>query len=190
MKSFILASGSPRRKELLEQAHYSFSIQTSAVEEIVKEGLSPAEVVQQLAKQKAEDVWSKAKDAVVLGSDTVVAFEDKILGKPENEEEAKAMLQMLSGHTHSVYTGVAICSQEGVMTFYEKTDVEFYSLSEEDIRMYIRSGEPFDKAGSYGIQGFGAFLVKRIVGDYFAVVGLPLARTMRELKKIGITPNM
>ncbi|KHF40943.1 Maf family protein [Halalkalibacter okhensis] len=190
MKSFILASGSPRRKELLEQAHYSFSIQASTVEEIVKAGSTPEEVVLQLANQKAEDVWSKAKDSIVLGSDTVVAFGDHILGKPENEQEAIAMLEMLSGHTHSVYTGVSICSSEGVTTFYEKTDVEFYHLSKEDIEMYIRSGEPFDKAGSYGIQGFGAFLVKRIMGDYFAVVGLPLARTMRELKKCGITPNM
>ncbi|MDT8859521.1 Maf family protein [Alkalihalobacillus sp. MEB130] len=190
MKSFILASGSPRRKELLEQAHYSFSIETSTVEEIVEEGLTPEEVVQQLAKQKAEDVWSNQKDAIVLGSDTVVAFGRHILGKPKDANDAKSMLQMLSGQTHSVYTGVALSSSEGTVTFYEKTDVEFYPLSDEELEMYIRSGEPFDKAGSYGIQGFGAFLVKRIVGDYFSVVGLPLARTVRELKKLGITPNM
>ncbi|MFC0469422.1 Maf family protein [Halalkalibacter kiskunsagensis] len=190
MKSFILASGSPRRKELLEQAHYSFSVKTSHVIEKVEEGLSPAEVVQQLASQKAEEVWKKNKEAIVLGSDTVVAFGDEILGKPEDKEEAQAMLTMLSGHTHSVYTGVALYSQEGNKMFYEKTDVEFYSLSDDDIAMYIRSGEPFDKAGSYGIQGFGAYLVKRIIGDYFAVVGLPIAKTMRELQKLGITPNM
>ncbi|GAE34955.1 Maf family protein [Halalkalibacter akibai] len=190
MKSFILASGSPRRKELLQQAHLSFSIETSTVEEIVEEGLKPEEVVQQLALQKAKDVWSKHPQALVLGSDTVVAYQSDILGKPADEKEAKAMLETLSGNIHSVYTGVALCSQEETITFYEKTDVEFYPLSEEDIEMYIRSGEPFDKAGSYGIQGFGAFLVKRIIGDYFAVVGLPLAKTVRELRKRGIHPNM
>jgi septum formation protein len=190
MKSFILASGSPRRKELLEQAHYVFSIEASTIIEIVEEGLPPADVVQQLASQKAEDVWSRNKEAVVLGSDTVVAFGNNILGKPQDKEEAEAVLRMLSGHTHSVYTGVALCSSDGINTFYEKTDVEFYPLSEGDIAMYIRSGEPFDKAGSYGIQGFGAYLVKRIIGDYFAVVGLPLAKTMRELQKLGITPKV
>ncbi|WP_332689512.1 Maf family protein [Halalkalibacter lacteus] len=190
MKSFILASGSPRRKELLEQAHYVFSIETSTVIEEVEEGLSPADVVMQLASQKAEDVWVTNKDAIVLGSDTVVAFGDNILGKPQDEKEAEVMLRLLSGHTHSVYTGVALYSREGNKIFYEKTDVEFYPLSDDDISMYIRSGEPFDKAGSYGIQGFGAYLVKRIIGDYFSVVGLPLAKTMRELQKLGITPNM
>jgi septum formation protein len=190
MKTFILASGSPRRKELLLQSHFSFSIETSNVEEIVDERQSPAEVVQQLALQKAKDVWSKNDQAIVLGADTVVAFHGDILGKPSDEQEARTMLQKLSGHTHSVYTGVAICSSHEMETFYEKTDVEFYSLSEEEITMYIRSGEPFDKAGSYGIQGFGAFLVKRIVGDYFTVVGLPLARTIRELRRRGIHPNM
>lgn len=190
MKSFILASGSPRRKELLQQAHYSFQIKTSTVEEIVEEGLSPAEVVEQLALLKAKDIWSQTKDEVVIGADTVVAIDDAILGKPYDENDAKAMLQKLSGNTHSVYTGVAICSAEGDETFSEKTDVEFYTLSDEDIEMYIRSKEPFDKAGSYGIQGFGAFLVKRIIGDYYTVVGLPLAKTIRELRKKGIHPNM
>ncbi|GAE27673.1 septum formation protein Maf [Halalkalibacter wakoensis JCM 9140] len=190
MKPFILASGSPRRKELLEQAHIPFSIQTSTIEETVEEGLAPAEVVQQLAKQKAEDVWSTHQESIVLGSDTVVAFGEQLLGKPKDEGEARATLQMLSGQTHSVYTGVAICSAEGTITFYEKTDVEFYPLTDDEISMYIRSHEPFDKAGSYGIQGFGAFMVKRIVGDYFAVVGLPLARTIRELKKFGIVPTL
>ncbi|WP_227936712.1 Maf family protein [Alkalihalobacillus deserti] len=190
MKSFILASGSPRRKELLQQAHYSFEIQTSTVEEKVEEGLTPAEVVEQLAFQKAKNVWLQNKDMIVLGADTVVAFGDLILGKPRDEQDAKVMLQSLSGQTHSVYTGVAICSAEGIETFFEKTDVKFYSLSDEDIAMYLRSKEPFDKAGSYGIQGFGAYLVKQIIGDYYTVVGLPLAKTMRELRKKGIHPNM
>ncbi len=190
MPPFILASGSPRRKELLEQAHYSFTIQTSTIEEQVEVGLHPAKVVEQLAKQKAEDVWSTNEEAVVLGSDTVVVFGNNILGKPIGEEDAKSMLRLLSGNVHSVYTGVALCFPKGVKTFYEKTDVEFYPLSEEEIEMYIRSGEPFDKAGAYGIQGFGAYLVKRVMGDYFTVVGLPLAKTMRALKDVGISPKI
>ncbi|MFC0557815.1 Maf family protein [Halalkalibacter alkalisediminis] len=189
MKSFILASGSPRRKELLEQAYFSFQIQTSTIVETVEEGLTPKEVVEQLALQKAKNVWSQNQDAVILGADTVVAIDDVILGKPHDEEEAKAMLERLSGRTHSVYTGVAICSPSGLETFSEQTDVEFYPLTDEDIAMYIRSREPFDKAGGYGIQGFGAFLVKRIIGDYYTVVGLPLAKTIRELRKIEIHPN-
>ena len=190
MKSFILASGSPRRKELLQQAHFTFQIQTSEIEETVEEGLTPKEVVEQLALQKAKDVWTRNQETIVVGADTVVAIDDAILGKPHNEQEAKAMLKKLSGRTHSVYTGVAICSVSGVETFSEQTDVEFYPLSDEDIAMYIRSNEPFDKAGSYGIQGFGAFLVKRIIGDYYTVVGLPLAKTIRELRKKEIHPNM
>lgn len=190
MLPFILASGSPRRKELLEQAHYSFTIQTSAIEEKVELGLTPEEVVEQLAKQKAEDIWTVNQHAVVLGSDTVVAYGDEILGKPSCDEEARAMLRLLSGNVHRVYTGVTICSPKGISSFYEKTDVEFYPLSEDDIAMYIRSGEPFDKAGAYGIQGFGAYLVKQIIGDYFAVVGLPLAKTMRALKDVGISPEI
>ncbi|ARK31594.1 Maf family protein [Halalkalibacter krulwichiae] len=189
MKSFILASGSPRRKELLQQVHYSFEVKTSDVEEKVEKGLTPSEVVQQLALQKAEDVWSKHPTEIVLGADTVVAYDNEILGKPMDEQDAGAMLRKLSGSTHSVYTGVAICSPNGKDTFYEKTDVEFYPLTEDEINMYVKSGEPNDKAGSYGIQGFGAFLVKRIIGDYFSVVGLPLAKTVRELRKRGIHPD-
>ncbi|NEU29774.1 septum formation inhibitor Maf [bacterium LRH843] len=190
MPPFILASGSPRRRELLEQAHYSFTIQTSTIEEKVEQGLTPAEVVEQLAKQKAEDVWSKNQHAVVLGSDTIVAFEDEILGKPRSEAEAISMLQRLSASSHYVYTGVALFSPNKMITFHEKTAVEFYPLTEEDIAMYVRSNEPFDKAGAYGIQGFGAYLVKQIIGDYFTVVGLPLARTMRALKEVGIYPTI
>ncbi|MCM3715094.1 Maf family protein [Halalkalibacter oceani] len=189
MHSLILASGSPRRKELLQQVHLSFNVVPSMISEQIEPTLSPEEAVKQLAYQKAEDVWKQHRDAVVLGSDTVVAFQDTILGKPKDEREARQMLTLLSGRTHSVYTGVTLCSQAGTTTFFEKTEVEFYSLTEEEIAMYVESGEPLDKAGAYGIQGFGAFLVKQIKGDYYTVVGLPLARTLRELKKLGIVPS-
>ncbi|TWI57102.1 Maf family protein [Halalkalibacter nanhaiisediminis] len=190
MNPFILASGSPRRKELLKQARYSFEIQTSTIEEKIEVGLSPANVVEQLAQQKAEDVWAGNQQAVVLGADTVVVFGNAILGKPSDATEARSMLRKLSGNVHHVYTGVAICSKKGITTFSEKTEVEFYPLSEEDIEMYIRSGESFDKAGAYGIQGFGAYLIKQMIGDYFTVVGLPLAKTMRALKDVGISPKV
>lgn len=189
MKPFILASGSPRRKELLEQVHYSFEIQTSAVDETIEVGLSPAEVVQQLAMRKAKDVFKTATNSVVLGSDTLVVNDDQILGKPSDENEARETLRLLSGRTHHVYTGVAIYSSSDVISFFERTTVEFYPLSDDEIEMYIQSGEPFDKAGSYGIQGLGAYLVKQMTGDYYSVVGLPLAKTMRALKTVGIIPN-
>ncbi|MCM3759767.1 Maf family protein [Alkalihalobacillus oceani] len=189
MHSLILASGSPRRKELLQQVHLSFSVVPSTITEHIDQALSPEEAVSRLAFQKAEDVWKQHRNAVVLGSDTVVAFQDTILGKPKNEHEACEMLALLSGQTHAVYTGVTLYSQTDTITFFEKTEVEFYPLSEEEIAMYVRSGESLDKAGAYGIQGFGAFLVKQIKGDYYTVVGLPLARTIRELKKLGIVPS-
>jgi len=183
----ILASGSPRRKELLENVNIPFDVVVSEVEEVVDESLTPSEVVKSLALQKAHDVAVKYPDSVVLGSDTVVVYEEQILGKPENEEDSYRMLKMLSGHTHHVLTGVAIISDKETTTFYEKTEVTFWELSDQEIRTYIASGEPADKAGSYGIQQLGSSLVKRINGDYFAVVGLPVARTIRELRKFGFT---
>ncbi|WP_088103707.1 Maf family protein [Halalkalibacter urbisdiaboli] len=190
MKPFILASSSPRRKELLEQAFYSFTIQTSKIEEVVNPTLKPHEIVSQLAEQKVKDVLARYPEATVLGADTIVVYDEEILGKPTNERDAKETLRKLSGRTHQVFTGVSIQKTENKTTFYQKTDVSFYELSEEDIDMYIRTKEPFDKAGSYGIQGFGAYLVKEIIGDYFSVVGLPLSKTMRELKSFGIFPTL
>lgn len=190
MKPFILASGSPRRKELLMQARYTFSIQTSDVDETVNPQLTPSEVVCELARKKAEAVAQNHPDAVVLGSDTVVVCNDQILGKPSDAAEAKAMLTSLSDRDHSVLTGVAICEKGEVTTFFEETVVHFYRLSEEDIDQYLETGEPFDKAGGYGIQGFGAYLVHSISGDYNTVVGLPLAKTMRKLKRFNIHPNI
>jgi septum formation protein len=190
MKSFILASGSPRRKELLQQARYTFSIQTSDIDEIVEPHLTPSEVVCELARQKAEAVAKTNQDAVVLGSDTIVVCNDQILGKPKDQNEAREMLERLSDRDHSVLTGVAISEKCETITFFEETVVHFYPLTNEEIEQYLQTGEPFDKAGSYGIQGFGAYLVQSISGDYNNVVGLPLAKTMRELQAFHIYPTI
>lgn len=184
MRKLVLASGSPRRSELLANANLSFEVVVSEVDEQVDPNLAPAEIVQSLALQKAEDVAKRLSgDVVVLGADTIVTLNNQILGKPKGEAEARNMLQQLSGKEHFVYTGVAIVSNTKTQTFYEKTSVQFWQLTEHEIDNYISSGEPFDKAGAYGIQKLGSTLVKRIEGDYFTVVGLPISRTVRELKK-------
>jgi septum formation protein len=177
----ILASGSPRRRELLTQADIEYEVCPADIEENTNETL-PAKVVEDLSRQKAMAVAADHVGQIVLAADTVVAFDDKILGKPADEEDAFRMLTELSGRTHQVYTGVTIVAEDGsIKTFSECTDVTMYENSEEQIRAYIESGEPMDKAGAYGIQGLGAVLVERISGDYNNVVGLPLARVYREL---------
>jgi septum formation protein len=185
MSNLILASQSPRRKELLQQIQLSFSIMSSNVDETVAPHLKPHEVVMELALKKAKEISAKHPESYVLGSDTVVAQGECILGKPQSEEEAREMLVMLSGKTHSVYTGVAILYGEKQSLFYEKTDVTFWELTSQEIDEYIASEEPFDKAGAYGIQGLGAKLVKEVKGDYFSVVGLPLSRVYRALREMG-----
>ncbi|WP_280769775.1 Maf family protein [Salipaludibacillus daqingensis] len=183
MKPFVLASQSPRRKQLLEQAGLSFTIIPSDVEEIVPESYTPKETVASLAHQKATDVFSRNPDKLILAADTIVVIDDKILGKPADAHQAYEMLQQLSGRDHHVLTGVTILSQEKEMTFVEKTHVHFFPLTSEEITSYINSGEPFDKAGGYGIQGLGSTLVEKINGDYFTVVGLPIAKVVRALKQ-------
>lgn len=185
MQNLILASSSPRRKELLENLQLTFQTVSSDVDENYNPEWSPEEIVMELAYRKAETVSKVHPASFVIGSDTVVVRDQTILGKPENREEAFSMLKSLSGRSHSVYTGVAIVSDSNEYKFFEKTDVEFWELSDDEINDYLDTGEPFDKAGAYGIQGFGSLLVKKISGDYFSVVGLPVARTIRELKKAG-----
>ncbi|QOR65694.1 septum formation inhibitor Maf [Cytobacillus suaedae] len=185
MKRLILASGSPRRKELLNNLHIPFEISVSDIEEVVDQQLVPEQVVMSLAEQKARDVAKNYPDDIVLGADTIVVFDDQILGKPKDKRESYTMLHMLSGQVHEVLTGVAIIVDGEPITFYERTEVEFWDLTDEEIWEYINSGEPADKAGSYGIQELGSVLVKRINGDYFSVVGLPISRTIRELQKKG-----
>lgn len=185
MQHLILASSSPRRKELLENLHLTFEISSSEVDESFTLGLPPEQIVVDLAIRKAKVIADQHRTAFVIGADTIVVANDRILGKPENDAEAIEMLSMLSGKTHAVYTGVAIIHGEKEVGFFEKTEVTFWPLTEAEIQAYIKSGEPFDKAGGYGIQGFGSMLVKQISGDYFAVVGLPVSRTVRELRKAG-----
>lgn len=188
MKKLILASQSPRRKQLLEQVRIPFSIFPSDVDEAYDKNESPQKIVQLLAEKKAEYVLEKMDGAVVIGSDTLVVLDDEILGKPKDDNDAKRMLKQLSGRTHSVVTGVAILSKEKRVTFTVETFVSFYELSDDEIEYYVKTKEPLDKAGAYGIQGIGALLVKEMRGDYFSVVGLPIARVVRELAQFGITP--
>jgi len=203
----VLASGSPRRSELLKQVGIEFEVIPAQGEEDTKE-TAPERVVTELSKQKALEVAERLREAdaaekthtpwmsnapdnkcgeetIVIAADTIVAFDGRILGKPQSKEDAVKMLKMLSDHTHQVFTGVTICrfNSGECKSFFEKTDVVFYPLSEKQILDYVATGEPMDKAGAYGIQGKGAVLVKKINGDYNNVVGLPLARLCRELEK-------
>lgn len=181
MSKIILASASPRRKELMELVGYDFEVICADIVEVVPEEAMPQEVVMSLALQKAQAVAAEHKEAVVIGSDTVVALDGKILGKPHSEQEACEMLRSLSGRTHKVFTGVAIVCGGKVKNFFDETDVEFYSLGDDEIKKYVATGEPTDKAGAYGIQGKGSVLVKRINGDFFSVMGLPIAKLYREM---------
>ena len=204
MSQMILASASPRRKELLEQIGAEFVICPAKGEEVITE-TDPSAVVMELSQQKAEEVaygvliyneqhadLATPQDILVIGADTVVAYENQILGKPKDEEDARRMLTMLSGKTHSVYTGVTFVfidkeGRTGEHCYFEKTDVCMYPLKEEEIDRYIQSGDPMDKAGSYGIQGRFAIHIKEIRGDYNNVVGLPVARLYQELQKLGVS---
>lgn len=186
-KRFIVASASPRRRELLSMLGFDFDMIPSEADENLPQGILPDAAVSELAQRKAMCVQKAHTDAVVLGCDTVVALDKKILGKPHDEREAFEMLRMLSGKTHCVYTGVCITDSEKTENFCECAEVEFYELSDETIRSYIATGEPMDKAGSYGIQGLGSVLVKRINGDYFTIVGLPIAKTARILAQFGVS---
>ena len=186
MARFILASASPRRKEILSNAGFDFEVIVSDADENISEDLTPEKTVEELAGRKAMSVWESNKDAVVFGCDTVVAIDGKILGKPTDDNDAFNMLRMLSGKVHTVSTGVCICSDEKVSVFSNTTRVEFCPLSDETIKSYIATGECSDKAGAYGIQGYGSVLVKEIKGDYFSVMGLPVSQASRVLSEFGV----
>ena len=179
-KKIVLASASPRRRELLQNMGLDFEIITSDGAEQVFENELPQDTVKRLSSEKALNVAKRAPydDCIVIGADTVVAIDGKILGKPVDEGDAKRMLTLLSGRTHKVYTGVSVIetiSGERVSDYVE-TEVKFVNLTERQIEKYVSSGEPMDKAGAYGIQDLGAMLVEKINGDYFNVVGLPVSR--------------
>lgn len=182
MRQLILASASPRRRELLAQAGYTFEVQPAHINEDLRPDEDPIAYVVRLAREKAHSVFaeissksSAPKQVVVLGADTTVALDGHILAKPEDAADAARMLRLLSGRTHRVITGVAVATAKGVEVAAEVTGVQFLTISDEEIATYIATGEPMDKAGAYGIQGFAAKWIPRIQGCYFNVVGLPLA---------------
>ncbi len=184
-EKYILASASPRRSELLSQVGLEFRVEVADCDEETRES-DPARMVQELALRKAMAVAEKHPEEIVIGADTVVVYEDEIMGKPADEKEALDMLMYLSGRTHMVMTGVAIvCKNRGIeRVFAELTQVSMYENDRDLLKRYIASGEPMDKAGSYGIQGRGAILVRSISGDYNNVVGLPVSALFRELSEI------
>lgn len=185
MSRIILASQSPRRRELIANITADFTVIVSDAEEILPEGIAPGDVPAYLADVKAAAVAAAHPDDTVIGADTVVILDGAVLGKPRDEADAVRMLRALSGRVHTVITGCAVYQGSERITFSELTRVEFYPLSDREIMEYIATGEPFDKAGAYGIQGRGCVLVKRIEGDYFNVMGLPVARLKRKLDGLG-----
>ncbi|MCR5053848.1 MAG: Maf family protein [Lachnospiraceae bacterium] len=182
MKDIILASTSPRRKELLSLAGFPFTVDGADIDENlpIKD---PVKFVEELSYEKAMAVAKKYPDSIVIGADTIVVIDDEILGKPKDEEDALKILKKLSGRTHQVYTGVTVLDMKGGKadrtTFHERTDVSMYENPESMLKEYISTGEPMDKAGAYGIQGRGALLIKGIEGDYYNVMGFPVAKIYR-----------
>jgi len=186
-EKLILASKSPRRRELMEKLQIPFACEPSDVEENIPADLPVEKTAEYLSEIKAEDVYlrHKGEGKAVIGSDTVVVLDNVIYGKPADREDAFRMLRNLSGKTHQVLTGVTLRSDSKKESFTVSTDVEFYELSDEQIMRYLDTGEPFDKAGAYGIQGYGALLVKRISGDYYSVMGFPIAEIARRIGQNG-----
>ena len=182
----ILASASPRRKELLSRITSHFRVEVPSTSEVLPGRILPQQAVELLALQKAQEVFGRYNNCAVVGADTVVALEDEIFGKPRDEVQATQMLKALSGKSHTVYTGVAVLSPSVRDIFSVVTEVEFYPLTIEEISWYISTGEPLDKAGAYGIQGLGSLFVQSVQGDFFNVMGLPIARLWRVLSQNGI----
>lgn len=183
--NIILASASPRRKEILENTNVKFKIMASSIEELTLEGESPCQMVMRLAFEKGIDIASRQKSDLVISADTIVVLDNTVLGKPKDEIEARKMITSLSGRTHQVITGISLINLDNNKKIidYVISNVKFKNLSEEDINDYIRTKESLDKAGAYGIQGYGALLVEEIQGDYFNIVVLPISRLSDLLKK-------
>ncbi len=181
----ILASASPRRKELMEQIGLTFTVEPSDAEENI--GIEdPEKLVAELSKLKADDVWKKHPEDCIVAADTVVSINGKILGKPTDRADGEKMLKMLSGNKHTVYTGVTVRDKNGEVTEVASTDVYFKKLSKNDIEKYLNTNEYADKAGAYGIQGYAARFVEKICGCYFNVVGLPLSLLDKMLSDKGV----
>lgn len=189
MANIVLASGSPRRRELLERIGVTdFTVRVPEVEESFPEGLTPQQVVSYISREKAEAaVRLCGRSDIVITADTMVFLDDKRLGKPRDEAHALEMLTALQGRRHTVCTGVSVCQGNRCLTETESTDVFFRPATEAELRRYIATGEPMDKAGAYGVQGRGALLVERLEGDFFNVMGLPVLRLARMLEKFGVS---
>lgn len=189
--NIVLASASPRRREILENTNIKFDIISSSIDELVLEGESPCHMVMRLAFEKGIDIASKRKSDLVISADTIVVLDNKVLGKPKDEDEARNMITSLSGKTHQVITGISLINLENNKKIidYVISNVKFKNLSENDINDYIKTKESLDKAGAYGIQGYGALLVEEIQGDYFNIVGLPVSK-LSDLLKIHFNINL
>ena len=186
MKTIVLASGSPRRQELLHRIGIDeFTIRVPQVEESYPDDLSPEQIVSYISRKKSLAVPS-GNEEIVITADTMVFLDDKRLGKPRDEADALIMLTALAGRHHTVCTGVTVRCGEQLITRAQSTEVHFREATQEELRAYIRSGEPMDKAGAYGVQGQGALLVERIDGDFFNVMGLPVLLLSRMLREFGI----
>ena len=187
MARIVLASGSPRRQELLRRMGIdAFTVRVPQVEEAFPAGLTPQETVEYISREKSQAVPSDAEE-IVITADTMVFLDDKKLGKPADEAEALAMLNALQGRHHTVCTGVTVRQGQRALTRAQTTDVYFRRATEKELRAYIAGGEPMDKAGAYGVQGQGALLVERIDGDFFNVMGLPVVLLSEMLKEFGVT---
>lgn len=186
MESVILASASPRRKQILEMCNISFKVIVPEVDENFQQDIKPNELVMSLSKKKAIAILEKTcTNNIILAADTVVALKGEILTKPKDKIESFNMLKKLSGKEHFVYTGVCLIKNKKVKSnFYSKTKVQFYELTDKEIEDYIKTNQPFDKAGSYAIQGAGAAFVKKIDGDFYNVVGLPISKVIREIREL------
>lgn len=188
MRKIILASASPRRKEILEITGLRFTVCESGYEEDLTMSKEPLTLARFLSRKKAEDVVQKYSDAVVIAADTFIVYKDKLLGKPSAPDDARRMLRMLSGKVHSVITGYTVFDSRSNKKISRsvETKVYFKKLTQDEINAYVRSGEPLDKAGAYAIQGLGAVFIEKIEGDFFNVVGLPISALTESLKKFGI----
>lgn len=187
--NIVLASSSPSRKMLFKNLGIPFTVHVSGVDENVPKDLSPAEQVEIISKRKLDAVKGEHPCSVIVAADSLVALNDRTLGKPETEEKAKEMLRLLSGNTHYVVTGVSIAYLDREIVFSQATAVEFYQLTDQEIDEYIAAGESMGRAGSYGIEGQGALLIKSITGDYANVVGIPLAETFRRIRGLISAEN-
>jgi len=183
----ILASQSPRRRELLTLVGIPHEVRPADLDERMEPGESPTEHAERLARAKAQAIALLEPDAVVIGSDTIVVLDGEVLGKPADVAEAVRTLQRLSGRTHTVHTAVAVARDGRLESGVESVEVTFRPLTDDQIERYVATGEPMDKAGAYGIQGYGAVIVERIHGDYFAVMGLALGRLVGLLARVGVT---